>query len=353
MNFMEYFYSSKRKRLHIMPIKNLTDRGPSLPQIGELRKGGGKPETGNKPGRDLTYFRFTSKHPEVIRAFYDSYPEEPTAVNCYFPFQTAEQNFEAWVENWGAGSLKWRGDGETLVLWQKPDGSYSHEPKTQPATGGKEVGRLKIVIPELKRMAYVMALTTSLNDIMEMSAVLEAYEAMRGDLRGIPFVLSRIPRMVSTPSGKDGGRARREKWLWHLEAQPVWVQAQLSVMQRAALPAGTALLDSGSIADIETGEIMDDDYEETAEYEDIEETAVLDDTITNCRAWLEEKIKDGRTNLGMVIDAVEMTEEYDSKADITAAVKEFPTWPKSYKYTRGQELKGGSALAIYDWLIER
>lgn len=244
-----------------MGIKGLTDRGPSLPQIGELRKGGEKPAAGNKPGADLKYFRFTSKHPQVERAFYDSYPDNPTAVNVYFPFQTADENFSAWVEEWGAGSLKWRGDGETLVLWQKPDGSYSQEPKPQPATGGKEIGRLKIVIPELKRLAYVTALTSSINDIMEMPGILEAYEAMRGDLRGIPFVLSRVPKMVSTP-GADGKRVRREKWLWHLEAQPAWVQAQLSVMQRAALPTGAALLNNGDIADIETGEILDDDYDD-------------------------------------------------------------------------------------------
>jgi hypothetical protein len=352
--FMKYFYSTKRKRLTIMPIKGLTDRGPSLPQIGELRKGGEKPAAGNKPGPDLKYFRFTSKHPEVERLFYDCYPDGPTAVNCYFPFQTAAENFDAWVEDWGAGSLKWRGDGETLVLWQKKDGSYSQEPQPQPA-GGRKIGRLKIIIPELKRLAYVTALTSSVNDIMTMPSVLEAYEAMRGDLRGIPFVLSRVPQMVSTP-GTDGKRVRREKWLWHLEAQPVWVQAQLSVMQRAALPAGVALLDSGAIADIETGEILDDDYEEgevTAVVEQKIETAEPDPLITDCRTWLEDKIQDGKTNLGMVLDAAVMTELYPYAEEVLDVVKQFPTWPKSYRYERGQVLKGASALAIFDWLVEQ
>jgi hypothetical protein len=243
-----------------MPIIGLTDRGPSFPRIGELRKGGEKPATGNKPGADLKHFRFTSQHADVIGMFAAAYGNAPTAVNCYLPFQTASENFEAWIEEWGAGSLKWRGDGKNLVIWQTPDGKYSQEPKPQPANGGKQVGRLKIIIPELKRLAYVIALTTGINDIMSMSATLEAYEAMRGDLRGIPFILSRVPRMVSTP-GTDGKRARREKWLWHLEAQPVWVQAQLSVMQRAALPTvieGQYQLSSG-LVDIETGEIVDDD----------------------------------------------------------------------------------------------
>lgn len=245
-----------------MPIKGLTDRGASFPRIGELRKGGEKP-AGNKPGPDLKHFRFTSQHPEVLESFTARYGTHPTAVNVYLPFATAAENFEAWIEEWGAGSLKWRGDGETLVVWQKPDGTYSREPKPQPA-GGKQSGRLKIIIPELGRLAYVTALTTAVNDIMEMQSTLDAYEALRGDLRGIPFVLSRVPRMVSTP-GQGGQRVRREKWLWHLEAQPVWVQAQLSVMQRDALPGGRIVegqyqLGAGAV-DLDTGEIFDDDDE--------------------------------------------------------------------------------------------
>jgi hypothetical protein len=235
-----------------MPIKGLTDRGASFPRIGELRKGGEKP-TGNKPGADLTHFRFTSQHSDVTEDFTARYGTHPTAVNCYLPFRTASENFEAWIEEWGAGGLRWRGDGETLVIWQTPDGKYSQEPKPQPA-GGKQAGRLKLIIPELGRLAYVTALTTSINDILEMQSTLDAYEALRGDLRGIPFILSRVPRMVSTP-GKDGQRVRREKWLWHLEAQPAWVQAQLSVMQRDALPTGIVedryQLESGSMIDAE------------------------------------------------------------------------------------------------------
>lgn len=260
-----------------MPIIGLTDRGASFPRVGELRKGGEKPQTGNKPGPDLKYFRFTSQHNDVTASFVAAYGNQPTAVNVYLPFQTATENFDAWIEEWGAGSLKWRGDGQRLVIWQKPDGTYSQEPKPQPQQGGKQVGRLKVIVPELGRLAYVVALTTSLHDIAEMSATLDAYEALRGDLRGIPFVLSRVPRMVSTPEvypkghpqqyQPTGKRKRMEKWLWHLEAQATWVQAQLSVMQRAALPTGGAIVDgqyqlSAGAVDVDTGEIYDDDDEQ-------------------------------------------------------------------------------------------
>lgn len=220
-----------------MPIIGLTDRGAQFPRIGELRKGAEKPKTGNKPGADLKYFRFTSTNQDIVKAFADAFGNQPNELRVFLPYQTTEENFESWIEEWGAGSLKWRGDGKTLHIWQTPHGTYSHEPKPQPETGGKQVGRLKVIIPELGRLAHVVALTTSVHDIMELSSNLTAYEAMAGGLQGIPFILSRVPRMVSTP-GKNG-RVRREKWLLHIEAAPEWVAAQLSVMQHAALPGTT------------------------------------------------------------------------------------------------------------------
>lgn len=245
-----------------MPIIGLTDRGASFPRIGELRKGGEKPKTGNKPGTDLQHFRFTSQHADVVQKFVAAYGQMPASINVYLPFATAVENFEAWIEMWGAGSLKWRGNGETLVIWQKPDGTYSTQPKPQPEEGGKQVGRLKVIIPELQRLAYVVSLTTSLHDISTMSQTLNAYEALRGDLRGIPFVLSRVPVMVSTPT-EEGPRVRREKWLWHLEAQPAWVQAQLSVMQRQALPtvATLQLTDGLPVDAVEVETDFDDEPE--------------------------------------------------------------------------------------------
>lgn len=253
-----------------MAIIGLTTRAGSFPCIGELRKGGVKISE-KRPGPDLTFFRFTSKHPDAMEKFLQAFGDQPTRIDIYLPFQTAAENFDAWIEEWVGGGLKWRGDGETLVMWQKKDGTYSQEPKPQPA-GGKQVGRLKVIIPQLGRLAYVTALTTSIHDIISMSETLAAYEALRGNLQGIPFVLSRVPRMVSTPSGEDGKRARREKWLWHLEAQPQWVMAQLSVMQQAALPkpSNLMLVDSG------TGEILEGEplvYDDDEEGEFVEEQA--------------------------------------------------------------------------------
>lgn len=259
-----------------MPIKGLTDNAPSFPRIGELRKGGEKTDP-KRPGLDLNHFRFTSNLPDVSKKFANVYGSQPQSVNVLLPYDTTDENFEAWQEEWAAGGLVHRCDGQNVVMQREGAGYVTlsqaepwpcpyfsgQKQRTKQEPGCKQVGRLKVIIPELGRMAYVVALTTSLWDISEIHGNLKAYEALRGSLRGIPFVFSRVPRMISTPT-PDGGRARREKWLWHIEADAAWVQAQLGVMQRHALPSGARLaLSSGAIVDSDTGEIV--------EPEDIEE----------------------------------------------------------------------------------
>lgn len=256
-----------------MPIKGLTDQQASFPQIGTLRKGAKKPNE-KRPGADLTYFRLDTSDGAVQAAFNREYGSEPRDINCFLPFQTTDQNFETSREAWTAGALQHRCDGEMVSLWLKADGTYSQQPTPCPG-GCKPSGRLKIIIPELRRMAYITVLTTSLHDIMELHKNLSAYEMLRGDLRGIPFVLKRRPKQVSTPEveldkqsqnyGKPTGkRVRREKWLLSIEAAPVWVNAQLTAMQQAALPEGDELEapddpDDIMIVDPTTGEILSDD----------------------------------------------------------------------------------------------
>lgn len=216
-----------------MAIKGLTDRQATFPQIGVLRKGAAKPDKG--PGRDLNHFRFDSDDADAVRVFNECYGDEPRQIFAYVPYQTTAENFEAWKEDWVASSLKHRCDGETMVRWLTPQGTYSTEPR--PCTGGcKQVGRLKIIVPQLKRMAFVTVLTTSIHDIIEINSNLQALEAARGDLRGIPLIIRRAPREISTP-GPDGKRVRREKWLISVEAQPQWVEQQLQVAAAAAMPS--------------------------------------------------------------------------------------------------------------------
>jgi hypothetical protein len=223
-------------------IKGLTDRGATFPRIGELRKGGEKTASGI--GRDLDYFRFTSDDKDATEAFKSAYGEQPRSIRCYLPYSTPEQNFGAWMEEWQAGGLIRRCDGETINISRATAGNgYNKNPlpcikASGKPCGCKQVGRLMVIIPELRRFAYVVALTTSINDIIEIHANLTAAVQIRGDLRGVPFILSRKPRDISTPDPKDPTkRVRREKWLLSIEPAPAWVQEQIAQLPAFDEPA--------------------------------------------------------------------------------------------------------------------
>jgi len=219
-----------------MAIVGLTDQAAAFPIIGVLRKGDVKPTNGNRPGKDLTYFRFTSEDSEALSDFYQAYTEleDQRRINIFLPHKTADENMDAWMEQWVAGGLVHRCDGKVTRLWRTDDGSYSDEPKPCPG-GCKQVGRLSVIIPELGRFATVTVLTTSIHDIINLTRQLKSYVSIRGDLRGIPFVLTRTPKLVSTP-GNDGKRVRREKWLLSIEANPEWAKRQLLADEHEAMP---------------------------------------------------------------------------------------------------------------------
>lgn len=250
-----------------MAIKRL-QREASFPCIGKLRKGGekekktitdkktGQPKEIETYGKDLTYFRFDTTDERASKMFHAVYGDEPSTINVYLPLQSAEQNFTCWQEAYVAGGLQHRCDGETCVLWLMPDGKkYSQEPKPCPG-GCKEVGRLMVIIPELQRFAYVTVETHSIHDIIRLQENLQAIESLRGDLRGIPFILKRTPVEISTPTG-DGKRARREKWLLSIEVDPAWAALQLESMHRAAL-AVTGVVDESRML---TAAYDDDDID--------------------------------------------------------------------------------------------
>lgn len=246
-----------------MAIKRLA-REASFPCIGKLRKGGAK-QTREKNGKkyevygeDLTYFRFDTDDERAAKMFHAAYGAEPAEINVYLPHQSAEMNFSSWQEAYLAGGLQHRCDGETCVLWLAPDGkTYHTDPKPCPG-GCKEVGRLMVIIPELQRFAFVTVETHSINDIMTLTENLQAVEYLRGDLRGIPFVLKRRPKEISTPTG-DGKRARREKWLLSIEVDPAWAALQLDSMRQAALTVNGVMTDDSRL--LTTAYVDEDDDE--------------------------------------------------------------------------------------------
>ena len=169
------------------------------------------------------------------------------------------------MERHTAGALQCRGDGETVFMWRDDGGEMQHTHKECPmphCKGCKGCGRLKVIIPELRRLAYVEVHTTSVWDIAELTNNLSALKRLTGNgLRGIPLVLKRRPRMISTP--REGGkRVRQEKWLLSIEADARWVDAQLKAMEAAALPAGARLAlpepeqPVSMPVDLDTGEVL-------------------------------------------------------------------------------------------------
>lgn len=248
-----------------MPIHGLTDRGTALPEIGQIRKGGPKTDP-RRPGPDLDYFRVTFDERETQReqAFRAIYGDKPREINVLLPFDEIPQVWDAWFESYLAGRMVARSDGERMIYQSDPATGevlvMGGEPyKPHPADGVvgayhtqdgrveqvklKPVGRLKVVVPELQSLACLVVLTTSIHDIANISKQLEGIKTLNGGrIAGVPLVLRRRPKKISAPKA-DGTRVRTVKWLLSIEADPAWVRAKLSEMQRLALPGdGVALL---------------------------------------------------------------------------------------------------------------
>lgn len=266
-------------------IRGLTDSvRPAFPELGQLRKGAAK--SGNRPGADLQYFRFTSSRPEVQAAFEAALGKEPRRVECLLPYRTVEECFDPWREAWSAGSLVHRCDGEHVVRERVAGGYVDYPPGQGPACPGgcKPMGRLRLILPDLLQAGYVghvTLLTTSINDIAGLLASLHDLWESRAHhplgLKGVLMVLWREPVMISTPASEGNGkRVRREKWLVRLAPAAEWVQRQLAAMRQLdalepgeVVPMPDAVTDDGRLLDSTTGEIMgeapapgDDDEED-------------------------------------------------------------------------------------------
>lgn len=250
-----------------MPIKGLTDRGMGFPEIGTIRKGGAKTPTA--PGRDLTYFRveFDEREVEAANQFRQVYGAEPKEINILLPFNEVGRNWDAWYEAYTAGRMVARADGEKYIYRVDTNSGEVIVKNGEPfmpfkegevigrykSQGGKvedvvckPAGRLKVVIPELQRMVYLTVLTGSIHDIIHLSEQLEALRHINnGQLAGIPMVLRRRPKKISTPK-EDGTRARYTKWMLSIEADPDWVKRMLMQFKHLALPGNNlALLPPG------------------------------------------------------------------------------------------------------------
>lgn len=271
-----------------MPIKGLTDRGLALPEIGQIRKGAKKDPGANRPGADLTYFRveFDENEKKAASDFFGVYGAQPVSIRVILPFNEIERMWDAWLEAYTAGRMIARSDGE-FITYQLDDkseiivhnGMDSHGNKVpHPADNiawrdqkgnavkFKHTGRLKVIVPELSRAAYLTIMTTSIHDIGNISDQLSAfYKLNGGQIAGIPFILRRRKKAISTPA-EGGTRVRRIKSLISIEADPVWVKAKLTQLGNIALPnVEQLLLPSSNVQDDEPIEVDADEVDDAGE----------------------------------------------------------------------------------------
>ncbi|HBF40462.1 MAG TPA: hypothetical protein DDW19_01375 [Anaerolineaceae bacterium] len=255
-----------------MSIKGLTDRGQQFPEIGRIKKG--SPKQKNERGvevmgKDLKYFRveFDPSNEDAIKTFHEVYGEQPQAIRILLPFNEIHRMWDAYYEAYTAGRMIARADGERYLFLvnpqtgqtvvangepqmefkkEEPVGFYFSQKKEKKPIFAKPIGRLRVIVPELRRLAYLTLQTTSIYDILNISSQLDAISFItNGHITGVPLILKRVPRMISCPSS-DGQKVRREKWLISIEADPAWVNAKVASMNALSYPQDmVALLPSG------------------------------------------------------------------------------------------------------------
>lgn len=321
-----------------MPIVGLTTNQRPMPvYLGKLRKGDTKPNA-SKPGADLQYFRFDAgEDAELNQLFESAFGTEANNIPVLLPFQTASENFEAWREHYVKSGLNHRCDGE--MVWERNHAGELYR-TDKPCPGEcKQVGRLSVVIPALAqagRFGITTVLTSSKWDIATLSQLLSYYEMLAGgNLRGVPFVLSRKPRMVSVTYNNT--RSRAEKWLIQIEPAQEWITRRLADAQRLALASSVMALpapvehdsaedddeDDNLIVDSYTGEILEapqqpaEDPEKTRAIQAYSQAAMRADEI-------------GLTNRVSLDDA--FREGFDvSTSEIVATTKQIATHAKVWE----------------------
>lgn len=250
-----------------MPIKGMTDTASVAPRwsrLGKLRKGAPKPEKG--PGRELPYWRFTAEGRNaaaIEQAFSAKFGKEPTAVEVFLMAATPDEAFPSWMEFWKQSSLERRCDGETCHL-RRVGAQMVRQPvpcicaqELAKAPNSKlncvKVGRLAVVIPALIEAGFigeVVVETHSSDDLRTLAARLSVvYQTALqygGDLRGVPFILSREPVSMSTPRD-NGERVKATKYQVRLEPAQAWTTRALEQTRSAslALASGASVQGTG------------------------------------------------------------------------------------------------------------
>lgn len=234
--------------MKIKGIENIS----SLPSIGELRKGA--PKQQNRSGDDLKHFRFTSignADKDLERIFYETYGKEPNFLTVYLPSDDLDEIFFGFCEEYTQGGVVHFCDTEKIWERNRITGKWHETNKWCPYAEqnpkrverpkdkyGKELGcqpkgRLSVILRDLtinaKRFGVVRVLTSSINDIRNLSSAIRSFQENFGSVKGVPFTLYRSPRSLSIPMGDKKGRT--EKWLLFIEPDASFASTRLEASQ--------------------------------------------------------------------------------------------------------------------------
>lgn len=343
-----------------MAIKGLTDKGLSFPQIGRIKKGEMRPtkKTKDLPKEqqvmrpvDLDYFKVEFADNEegerLAAIFLGIYGPKPTRINIRLPFNDIVLMWDGFLEAYTASRLLARSDGPTeeggIVLF-RCDGktgetivrngenieSGKQEPHPEDNIAGYDyqnkpvyyspIGRLKVIVPELKEAAYMLFTTGSWNDIRFISKQLAGLKMLNQDkIKGVPLELIRSDHEVMVPI--DGKKQRMTKSLISVKADPDWVAARLQEDMQLAFPQ--RLLSAISTP----GEIVEES-----------ETEALSD-LTHPSNWGKDEVIEG-----------EVVPESPAEAPETAPEGESTRTPHGPQRLRDSLQK---TIQMYDGLIEK
>ncbi len=290
-----------------MPVKDIQPTTPRFSRLGIIRLG--MKQTKEVNGKQVEYpsdadhFVMTDA-PGLV----DAYGEQPDQLLIYLPFGTVDANFPAYHELWTATGCLCRGDGQVIASLLDPtdgitrvvrDGRVARTYTDQDGTifepgdiarcpglehdlyarcaDCRPSGMLLVMVRDPgrpmqlvgDRLGYYQIRTHSFYNIQNITGQLLAVEEiasrMGRDLRGIPMILRRVPREIIYTDTKKGERRTTTKRLLDLEFDIEWVKlANVTMHQIALSSTGVEVhaLPAGTHVDPDTGEILDDDFED-------------------------------------------------------------------------------------------
>lgn len=230
--------------------------------------------------KEISYFRpdFRPDAADLFAAFTAVYGDQPTEIHIRLPFPQIERCWDAFYEVYNTAGMLGMADGQRwLYLRHNKTGellvkdgvpthaqglpadengmaylpfdkdvpvySYKSKKDVDIAVFAKPTGRLKVLIPELKRAVFIQVITHSTYNCRKISSQLAGIEIIAQNagmtLPMVPMVLSRRKELISVSI--NGKKSMQEHYLLNIEIDPIWMEAQFKYLD-ALMPGMTPTL---------------------------------------------------------------------------------------------------------------